>query len=126
MGDYIKSDITKLYQEANSKLKQSYLKWINDIKLVCPEFIEKERYSNPYYISIPEGWFESSKRILVVGQEGYGTWGCGKGTIPIDNLAVIQNFNKEYLQIQTQVEKSDKYNMNNSPFWKRYRKLTKR
>ncbi len=64
-------------REALEQLRQVYLLWGNEISETMPEFLE-EKYLNPYYIGIPERWFESDCRILIVGQEGHGEWGCGK------------------------------------------------
>lgn len=106
----------KTYIEANNKLKLKYLEWIEQIKKVCPELLG-DRYSNPYYISIPSKWYQQENRILIVGQEGHGTWGCGKADgIFADDISNIQKFNKEYLE--SQLGYSNKYTSNNSPFGK--------
>ncbi len=77
----------------NDELVKYYKKWANEIKVVCPEFLSAE-YSNPYFVSIPEQWESSKHKIMIVGEEGYGEWGCGKAEgWTIDDIEKIQNYN---------------------------------
>lgn len=117
----IKND-KKFYIEANNKLNQKYTQWLEQIRKTCPELLEN-KYSNPYYISIPSKWYQSENRILIVGEEGHGTWGCGKTDgILADDILSIQKFNKDYLE--SQLGYSNRYSRNESPFWKRIRKTS--
>lgn len=63
---------------AKQKLVEVNRRFTKDIEETAPKLLESA-YSNPYFISIPENWFTTkSPRILIVGEEGFGTYGCGK------------------------------------------------
>jgi len=69
MGNY--------YVEANNRLKECYKEWFEE--LVHDEgFFLGDDYSNPYYCAVPVNWYEYANRVLIVGEEGHGNWGCGK------------------------------------------------
>jgi len=109
----------------NSKLVASYLQWLAELNAHSPELLDKD-YSNPYFISIPDEWFETKQpRILVVGEEGFGTWGCGKGdnSISAAEIEKIQSLNFNYLK--KQLFDLPTGEVNNSAFWRRFRKVAK-
>ena len=59
------------YEEMKAKLQRRYEEWIEQIKINCPEFLEKDDYSNPYYIGLQDNWCdEATIKVLVVGEEG--------------------------------------------------------
>lgn len=108
---------------ANIQLTAVYQRYYDDLRSTAPELLD-DGYSNPYYSSIPDGWFESTTRIMIVGEEGFGTWGCGKGDehpIPANDFETIQNLNYSYLRKQLL---QDDGKLNNSAFWKRFRKIS--
>lgn len=112
-------------EQANILLQQMYEKWLQELKKFAPHLLE-QKYSNPYYLSIPDGWYDFETRILVVGEEGFGTWGCGKenSEVSADEISKIQNFNKQYLGKQLgyiEMKPNDKKNV--SPFWRRFRTI---
>lgn len=117
---------------ANEQLVAKYVTWLSELRK-CAPILLTEYYSNPYYISIPEGWFETERpKILIVGEEGAGLWGCGKaGTIgdsenPFyspDDFSEIQALNYHYLRSQLGLQCTSR--KNNSPFWNRFRKVSK-
>lgn len=112
-----------MFNAAKKQLTAVYQQFYNDIKLNASELLG-DGYSNPYYSSIPDGWFEAATRIMIVGEEGFGTWGCGKGGepfIPGDDFREIQQRNYDYLRKQLQL---DKGKLNGSAFWKRFRKIS--
>ena len=112
-----------LNQQVNEKLVEKYKQWLNELKVTAPELLG-DTYSNPYYTSIPEDWFETtSPRILIVGEEGFGTWGCGKEdhTISSDEIEKIQELNFNYLKRQVFALRPG--DVNNSAFWRRLRKF---
>ena len=47
------------------KLKKLYEEWSDELLLNCSALSEKD-YSNPYYVSIPEGWETAEQRIMIV------------------------------------------------------------
>lgn len=122
----------KELSEINKQLCDKYDNWYREFTENCKPLIE-ERYSNPYYISIPKGWFDSTVRIMIVGEEGHGEWGCGKKNNEIDanDFGRIQAFNWGYIAKQLYDGKTDyalyrtEYDekWNNSAFWRRARKL---
>ena len=61
-----------------SQLTTVYEKWLNELKSSHPYLLENDRYSNPCYLYIPKEWQAAENRIMIVGEEGYGEWGCGK------------------------------------------------
>lgn len=107
--------------QVNTQLVKTYQQWFSELKEFSPDLLGA-RYSNPYYISIPEGWFETSgPRIMVVGEEGFGTYGCGKGEEPYYcDIEDIQQLNYRYLREQLFIDSGD---INNSAFWRRFRKI---
>lgn len=112
---------------ATQHLIDVYTQFLKDIETTTPKLLDTA-YSNPYFISIPEHWFTAdSPRILIVGEEGFGTYGCGKQGDPehlIDchEIAKIQNLNYTFLRIQLGIERGD---INHSPFWRRFREIAK-
>ena len=102
-----------------------YNSWLNELKAIAPTLLGKA-YSNPYFSSIPEGWFDTDKpRILIVGEEGFGTWGCGKEdySIHADEIEKIQKLNFDYLKKQLYPQQN--HETNKSPYWRRLRKVSK-
>ena len=114
-------------ETANRALHQVYAQFNDNIELFAPILLG-ESYSNPYFISIPEKWFQiDGPRIMVVGEEGFGTYGCGKGGIPeyrhgLYDIAGIQKLNETYLKIQLGKAEGT---INRSPFWRRFREVAK-
>lgn len=113
-----------MIEAARITLRALYQRYYADIKMHVPTLLGEE-YSNPYYSSIPDGWFETDKpRILIVGEEGFGIWGCGKGQenpIPADDFDRIQKLNYDYLRKQLQ---QDEGTLKESAFWRRFRALS--
>lgn len=102
-----------------------YTQWLEELNIFAPQFLKKS-YSNPYFSSIPEHWLDTDKpRIMVVGEEGFGTWGCGKGdaSISASEIEKIQALNFNYLK--KQLVDLPHGEINNSAFWRRFRKVAK-
>lgn len=59
-------DITNLRKKPYEK----YMSWNQKISInpILPE----NNISLPYYIYLPDNWVDSKKRILIVGEEGFG------------------------------------------------------
>lgn len=114
----------------NRQLTARYMTWLSELREYAPVLLT-ETYSNPYYTSIPEGWFETEKpRIMVVGEEGFGSWGCGKAGVigdpenpfySLEDISRIQAWNGNYLR--SQLGQQNTHKKNNSPFWKRFRRV---
>ena len=66
--------------ETDKALVAVYSRWLEELKQLAPELLDSSsNFSNPYYISTPVEWYSGDKpRILIVGEEGGGEWGCGK------------------------------------------------
>ena len=86
-SDCLPDELKVLYEKWNaeinadpymSQLTTVYEKWLNELKSSHPYLLENDRYSNPYYLYIPKEWQAAENRIMIVGEEGYGEWGCGK------------------------------------------------
>ena len=104
-----------MLEESRKQLYELYQIWEKELKDFCPDLI-KEKYSHPYYLHIPDGWFDSNIRIMIVGEEGAGLKHYDE---TIENA---QKFNKEYLQCQLN-NGDEKYSKNCSQFWHRFRKI---
>lgn len=114
--------------ESDKALTAAYSRWLEELKQLAPELLDSNsHFSNPYYISAPAQWYSEDKpRILIVGEEGNGEWGCGKqnNALSPDDFEAIQEYNRSYLakqlgQIPMQGEKK-----NNSGFWRRVRAVS--
>ena len=95
-----------MHDDCRTQLSDKYKQWANEIKDNCPDFLS-ERYSNPYYCGISKYWFASDRpRILVVGEEGFGMYGCGKRwedkryCYTFDDIEKIQELNSGFLDKQ--------------------------
>ena len=103
-------------------LKELYEKWSDEVICNCPSLIEGA-YSNPYYVSIPSNWEVSQQRIMIVGEEGNGSWGCGKsyGWTEQEPAYTIKSIEKIQYYNTWAVETYSK--QNKSPFWRRFKKV---
>lgn len=101
-----------MLEERRKQLLEAYQSWERKLKEACPQLINA-KYSHPYYLHIPDNWFEAEFRILIVGEEGYGD---KQFDLPIVDA---QAFNKKYLSKQLS-HGAD----NRSPFWRRIRKIS--
>ena len=128
------------YFAANEKLVAAYLEWYEELKEKQPQLLGDD-YSNPYYCSIPADWYEAKNRVLIVGEEGHGDWGCGKwgeGELKYgpEEIDKIQTYNWSYLSsnlYSNPKEESIKFNRlypgacwkeyNSSRFWTRARNI---
>lgn len=106
-----------MVKEKREQLLQIYREWKSQLEEICPQFI-CEDFSHPYYLHIPDEWYERKCRILVVGKEGYGSHLFNS---PIED---VQTFNREYLACQLGQYSKD-YNRNPSPFWNRIRRINR-
>ena len=105
------------------RLLKLYRDWKAELEKVCPQLLCKE-FSYPYYLHIPDDWYERKFRVLIVGEEGHGSE-RKNFDMPIE---CVQTFNREY--IAAQLDPPDKaiswkplYKRNNSAFWNRIRKI---
>ena len=69
-----------------------YKEWANEFKEIDNGRFLTEQYSNPYYISIPDNWFDNNVRIMIVGEEGFGEWGADSWAF--DDFEKIINYNR--------------------------------
>lgn len=106
-----------MIEEKREQLLKLYEKWYSELKKICPQFICEE-FSHPYYLHIPDEWYERKCRILIVGEEGHGKHKFD------DSIEDAQIFNREYLACQLGQYSKD-YNRNTSPFWNRIRGVAK-
>ena len=95
-----------MVEEKRKELFTAYQKWETELMEKCPELINKQ-YSHPYYLHIPDDWYESQYRILIVGEEGHGE---KTFNLPIEEA---QEFNRDFLLDQLNNEGK------HSPFWRR-------
>jgi len=111
-------------ESRNAYLISAYTQWLKELNEFAPSLMSNS-FSNPYFSSIPADWFNTDRpRILVVGEEGFGTWGCGNGdqSIAPHEIEKIQSLNYNYLQ--KQLFDLPHGEINNSAFWKRFRKIS--
>ena len=101
-------------EKKRNELLEAYQQWSDELAKKHPE-LTKEPYSHPYYLHIPDDWYQRNYRILIVGEEGYGEKVCD---ISIEEA---QAFNRDYLLSQLGKIKGDK--RNSSAFWRRIRSI---
>jgi hypothetical protein len=109
----------KKTDEAERKLLSLYDKWFNEVQKNSPDFFTNKDFSCPYYIGIPNGWFESDVRVLIVAENGFGYYGNGKdeGISPSD-YKTLQSINLG--ELPKAVGNPDD---GEHPFWTRARKI---
>ena len=102
-------------------LNKIYEEWSNELKINCSALLDS-CYSNPLYIGIPQEWELAKQRIMIVGEEGYGSWGYGKAyglkkgesAWTIHDIEKIQNYNLCAIE---------KYTKGRTAFWRRFKKI---
>lgn len=108
-----------MLNEKRVQLMRIYEEWAMELKDTCPQLIN-EGFSHPYYLHIPDDWYDRKCRILVVGKEGHGTH------LFRSSIEYAQNFNRKYLMAQLgQCVEGVDYKRNGSPFWNRIRRINK-
>lgn len=106
-----------MLEERREQLFRVYQTWENELKTYCPQLIN-EKYSHPYYVYIPDNWFESDTRIMIVGEEGAGEKQYD------ETIETAQQFNNKYLQSQlNHGDENHGKKKNCSQFWHRFRKI---
>lgn len=100
-----------MLEERRKQLYEVYKVWEKELKAACPQLITK-KYSHPYYLHIPDNRFVAGHRILIVGEEGFGS---KQFDLSIEEA---QEFNRTYLAEQLGVGKK-----NNSGFLQRIRRI---
>lgn len=105
-----------MLEEKKTQLLETYRKWSAELNESCSQLVN-EHFSHPYYLHIPDHWYQSQYRILIVGEEGYGE---KKFNAPIEE---VQAFNRDYLNRQLGIETQDNYTRSSSAFWKRIRAI---
>lgn len=66
-------------KKVNKELFEKYSKWYKEIETVASHLLG-DKYSNPWYMVVPNNWFSEPERILIVGEDGFGFDGNGKST----------------------------------------------
>ena len=111
----------KELEKKRKELLEVYQQWyeqLTELLEKCPVFRDRQ-YSHPYYLHIPDDWYQSTYRILIVGEEG-------RGEKPFDRpIEEAQEFNRTYLlrQLGKSSQYDRQYEWNNSPFWRRIRSI---
>ncbi len=103
--------------KANKELKKLYEAWYQEVKGF--KMLNSDSYTNPCYVGIPDNWFKSKHRILIVGEETFGENGYGKecGLKPCD-IEKIQNYNLNiFKRSMTPTDRLE------NPFWDRARRV---
>ena len=55
-------------KKVNKELFEKYSKWYKEIETVAPHLLG-DKYSNPWYMAVPNNWFSEPERILIVGKK---------------------------------------------------------
>ncbi|MBM6921811.1 hypothetical protein H6A12_11690 [Phocea massiliensis] len=101
-------------EEQRQKLLQVYWLWEQTL---CP-LLRTKAFSYPYYLNIPDHWYESTYRILIVGEEGRGK---KQYDLPIEK---VQEWIQGYLSAQLNGEdRTKRYKKNGSRFWRRVQEI---
>ena len=88
-----------MVEEKRKELLEDYRQWHEELTKKCSDFLD-EQYSHPYYLHIPDNWYQSTYRILIVGEEGHGE---KTFNLPIEEA---QEFNRDFLLDQLNNEAS--------------------
>ena len=109
--------------EINKRLLRLYIQWAQELKGNCSELLN-DNYSNPYYVSIPNGWETAKNRIMVIGKEGYstGAWGKWKG-LSVDSIDELQEYNYEVMMSNIDRHQCNEYEKRKGAFWGRMRRI---
>lgn len=102
---------------ANNQLVQVYEDWWAQLKALDKKTCDLTGsvYSLPYFISIPERWFqENMVRVLVVGEEARGDW--DKDDWRNADMSRIMQWSKEH-------QKQQLTGKTNSAFWNRVKRI---
>lgn len=128
----------EVIEDKNEALRGAYIAWFNILSKSgsASSYLLGKDYSNPYYIGVPNDWTDAALKIMIVGKEGYGHWGCGKNGnesegkpkyCPICNIKEIQDYNLKYVRVQLGKENAEGKGLytdnSSSRFWDRIRKL---
>ena len=126
-----KKEMSEL-DKARNALLEMYKIWAAQLD----DSLLTDDYSNPYYVSIPDDWFKSDNRIMIVGEEGAGEWGAGKtyGWKKDEKSWGVSDFDKiiEYNRIkmlkmikEDELKEDEKSLCENKGgnFWKRFKKI---
>ncbi len=105
-----------MLQKKREQLVEIYQKWAIELENVAL-LDERETYSHPYYLHIPDNWFDSKYRFLIVGEEGYGEKQFDT------SITDAQAFNRDYLKRQLGLPNPGNYKRSSSAFWKRIRAI---
>ncbi len=107
-----------MIEEKRIELFQMYQQWEAEFRETCTQ-LRNGKYSYPYYLHIPDNWFDSKYRVMIVGEEGSGD---SQFDTPIQDA---QKFNEEYLlrQLDRANTRNIDYEWNSSPFWHRLREI---
>lgn len=88
-----RTGLHKLYEKWRPQIDKSFL---------------NDKYSYPYFLSVPDDWCEKKLRIMIVGEEGAGI------KEPFDaSIEQAQEFNREFMNSQLETGKAY------SRFWSR-------
>ena len=131
------------YQDMKTKLQSKYKEWIEQIRTNSPEFLEKDWYSNPYYVGVQANWCDRAVvKVLVVGEEGTFYHGqTGNAKIPsnckgkvisfqLDDYENLMDWARDNLDRQLDlalskdtVSKKYGFGLNQHRFWRWFREL---
>ena len=107
--------------DLNKQLQQVQIEW-ND-KIVEPFFIKGNDYnlSRPFYMGLPHEYINSSRRIMIIGQEtkDFGLYDDDWSMMSIREWCI------GYLRRQLWEIDKGKYGYNRSAFWKLFRAFEK-
>lgn len=107
-----------MLQEKREHLVEIYQKWAIELSNVVL-LDNHETYSHPYYLHIPDNWFDSKYRLLIVGEEGYGEKQFDT------SIADAQAFNRDYLKSQLGLPNPRNFTRSSSAFWRRIRVIAR-
>ena len=109
--------------ELQKELNCIYEQWSIQALNICRHLEPDLKYSNPYYIYVPETWVKAKNRIMIVGEEGYGIWGRGSKFC----TAYGKDYGYEWKWEFNDIGKIQSYNGKSisdygksTPFWRRY------
>ena len=83
-------------KQANKELAAVGERWLKEMSSIAPNLLGN-KYSNPYYLALPDKWFSSKQRILIVVEDGFGFEGNGKyQEIKPNEIKKIQDFTLDW------------------------------
>lgn len=106
----------KTIEEMQRHLTETYRNWWQEVSQIG---FDDKKYSNPFYCGIPDNWVDSPIRIMICGEEGYGSW--NKEVLKATDIIELQKHCLKY--VNGTRENSNVFTNTRSAFWRRFKQI---